>query len=158
MKILITGAAGFVGQRLLAHLLALGRLELVDEQGRLSTHEIQGIAGFDREPGAILDQRVRYFVGDIASPRALESCLDAETDVVFHLAALVSGSAEADLELGLRVNLDGMRHLLARCVELGHRPQLIYSSSIAVFGVGMPALVDDDTRPMPLLSYGAQKL
>lgn len=158
MKILITGAAGFVGQRLMAHLLALDALTVVGEDGRTRPRPITGIVAVDRAEGELRDPRVRSVVADVSHPDALEGCLDAETHVVFHLAAVVSGSAEADLELGMRVNLDGMRHLLARCARLGHRPHLVFSSSIAVFGVGMPALVTDATQPMPLLSYGAQKL
>ncbi|MEZ5653357.1 MAG: NAD-dependent epimerase/dehydratase family protein [Burkholderiaceae bacterium] len=158
MKILITGGAGFVGQALLGHLLDRGKVELAGDDGRTTLHDIEGIVCLDRGSGAIVDPRVRYVVGDISRAESLEACFDADTGVVFHLAAVVSGTAEADLDLGMRVNLDGMRHLLARSARLGHCPHLIFSSSIAVFGVGMPAVVDDQTQPMPLLSYGAQKL
>jgi nucleoside-diphosphate-sugar epimerase len=78
--------------------------------------------------------------------------------VVVHLAAVVSGTAEADFDLGMRVNLDGTRHLLEACRALGTAPRLLFSSSIAVFGGALPPVVDDSTTPTPQGSYGIQKL
>jgi nucleoside-diphosphate-sugar epimerase len=77
---------------------------------------------------------------------------------VVHLAAVVSGTAEADFDLGMRVNLDGTRHLLEACRALGTAPRLLFSSSIAVFGGALPPVVSDATTPTPQGSYGIQKL
>ena len=79
-------------------------------------------------------------------------------DSVFHLAAVVSGAAEADFDLGMRVNLDGTRALLEALRGEGRRPKVVFSSSVAVFGGALPAMVDDATTPMPQSSYGVQKL
>jgi nucleoside-diphosphate-sugar epimerase len=157
-KMLITGGAGFVGQRLLDRVLGAAALTVSEVQGGTAEVTVDEVVCLDVAEGARRDPRVRYVVGDISRREVVDACLDADTGIVFHLAAVVSGSAEADLELGQRVNLDGMRHLLARCASLGHQPMFVFSSSIAVFGVGMPARVTDETQPMPLLSYGAQKL
>jgi nucleoside-diphosphate-sugar epimerase len=81
-----------------------------------------------------------------------------DTSVVVHLAAVVSGTAEADFDLGMRVNLDGTRHLLQACRAAGQSPRVLFSSSIAVFGGDLPDVVTDATTPTPQGSYGIQKL
>jgi nucleoside-diphosphate-sugar epimerase len=77
---------------------------------------------------------------------------------VFHLASLVSGGAEQNFELGTKVNLDATRDLLEACRLTGHRPRFVFASSIAVYGGELPAVVTDETPPLPRMSYGAQKL
>ena len=83
--------------------------------------------------------------------------IDADTCSVFHLAAVVSGQAEADFDLGMRVNLDATRLLLDTCRAVGHRPRVVFTSSVAVYGGTLPEVVRDDTAVNPQSSYGAQK-
>jgi len=98
-------------------------------------------------------------VADISEPGAAEAALATRPDVIFHLAAVVSGEAEADLDKGYRVNLDGTRRLLdaIRTVGGGYRPRVVFSSSIAVFGPPFPDAIGDEHAPAPRTSYGAQK-
>jgi len=83
--------------------------------------------------------------------------LQRDTRVVFHLAAIVSGQAEQEFDLGMRINLDGTRRLLDACRELPQAPRFLFSSSVAVYGGDMPAVLGDDTPVCPQTSYGAQK-
>lgn len=151
-NILITGAAGFLGGRLARALLARGG---------------PGAAGsalrFDRltlldtiEPSAG-DPRVRTVAGDIADRRLVDGLIDAGTGVIFHLAAVVSGMAEADFDIGMRVNLDATRTLLEACRARGHRPRFVFSSSVAVYGGPLPDPVPDSAALTPQTSYGTQK-
>ncbi|WP_369798729.1 D-erythronate dehydrogenase [Achromobacter sp. DMS1] len=103
------------------------------------------------------DARVRAMAGDISDPAVLERAIDAKTRVIFHLAAVVSGQAEADFDLGMRINLDASRALLERCRQLGHCPRVVFTSSVAVYGGALPEVVRDDTALNPQSSYGAQK-
>ena len=108
--------------------------------------------------GGIIDAKVRNKAGDIGDASTVAALVDKDTAVVVHLAAVVSGTAEADFGLGMRVNLDGTRNLLDACRAQGHRPRLLFSSSIAVFGGDLPPVVTDATTPTPQGSYGTQKL
>lgn len=157
MRILVTGGAGFLGQQLIARLLAQGSVRLDDALGARE-HPIDSITCFDVTEGALRDPRVRNLAGDLGDPGVVRALVDRDTAVVVHLAAVVSGTAEADFDLGMRVNLDGTRHLLDACRAAGHAPRLLFSSSIAVFGGMLPAVVDDATAPTPQGSYGTQKL
>lgn len=156
MKIVVTGGAGFLGQRLIRALLERGRLSRADgtEAG------IEQIVSVDQaQPGRlIVDDRVGYVAGDIGAPHFLSHVLAADTDSVFHLAAVVSGAAEADFDLGMRVNLDGTRALLDACRMQQATPRVVFASSVAVFGGALPEVVTDDTAPTPQTSYGVQKL
>ncbi|MGE3928273.1 MAG: NAD-dependent epimerase/dehydratase family protein, partial [Lautropia sp.] len=158
MKILITGGAGFLGQQLIAALLAAGKLELADAAGQRVAHPIDRIVSFDVAAGRIEDARVDNRTGDIGDPQVVAGLVDRDTAAIVHLAAVVSGTAEADFDLGMRVNLDGTRHLLDACRRAGHQPRLLFSSSIAVFGGQLPPVVTDATTPTPQGSYGTQKL
>ena len=154
MKIVITGGAGFLGQRLARQLLALGSLQ--DRAGQLQP--IAKIVLVDVVAATGLDDpRIEQVSGDIADPALLARVIDSGTDVIFHLAAIVSGQAEADFELGMRINLDASRLLLERCRACGHAPRVIFTSSVAVFGGALPAVVQDDTALQPQSSYGVQK-
>jgi nucleoside-diphosphate-sugar epimerase len=154
MKVLITGGAGFLGQRLARCLLARGRL--TDSQGR--ERAIDQIVLLDVAAATGLDDpRLRAVTGDIADPGLLARAVDRDTAAVFHLAAVVSGQAEADFELGMRINLDASRQLLEVCRGLGHRPKVVFTSSVAVYGGPLPELVRDDTALSPQSSYGTQK-
>ena len=153
MKILVTGGAGFLGQQLIRALLERGKLRLDDEEV-----SIERIVCFDRSVGVLQDPRVENVAGDIADSSVVQRLVDRDTAAIVHLAAVVSGTAEADFDLGMQVNLDGTRLLLETCRAVGHRPRLLFSSSIAVFGGDLPELVDDSTTPTPQGSYGVQKL
>jgi nucleoside-diphosphate-sugar epimerase len=95
--------------------------------------------------------------GDVADPEAVAAAIPAGTEVVFHLAAVVSAAAEADFDLGMKVNLHGTLAVLAACRALGTRPRVIFTSSVASFGGGQDAVVPDEGRQVPTNSYGAQK-
>jgi nucleoside-diphosphate-sugar epimerase len=134
MRILVTGAAGYIGSALARALGARG-------------HEV--VATDQAAPAPL--------IGNIAYPQFARSLVTAEVGAVFHLASLVSGGAEQNFELGTKVNLDATRDLLEACRLAGQRPKFVFASSIAVYGAGSPE-VTDETPPNPRLSYGAQKL
>ncbi|WP_249605425.1 D-erythronate dehydrogenase [Chromobacterium sp. IRSSSOUMB001] len=153
MKILITGAAGFIGDRLARELL---------QRGRLDTHKIERLLLADLHPPAMdlqLDPRVDTFVGDLL--QLADSLPGHALDGVFHLASAVSAECERDFDLGLSANLDSTRALLDALRRAGRRPRLVFSSSVAVFGADpalpLPAVIDDRSLPAPQTSYGAQK-
>ena len=154
MKILITGGAGFLGRRLANKLLERGTLK--DAGG--NDARIDQIVLVDIAQGApFADKRVRHIIGDIGDPDFLRSTIDSSTDSIFHLAAIVSGQAEADFDLGMRINVDASRQLLDICRGLGHHPKVVFASSVAVFGGELPAMVLDTTALTPQSSYGTQK-
>jgi D-erythronate 2-dehydrogenase len=150
MKIVITGGCGFLGRRLALLLLEKGSgFGAIDE-----------LVLFDNAPSALPlpdDKRVRLVTGDIADRAIVKVLITPGTDAVFHLAAIVSGQAEADTDLGYRVNLDGTRAVLDACRALGSAPRLVFASSLAVYGGELPPAVGDDTALHPQTSYGAQK-
>lgn len=148
--ILVTGAAGFVGMHVVKQLL--GREGLGGGQQRFDRIIIS-----DRATPLVSDPRIRAIPGNVADPEFARSLVTSEVTTVFHLAGVVSGAAEADLDLGLAVNLDGTRVLMDACRALGHAPRFIFASSIAAFGMPVPARIDDDTPGIPSMSYGTQK-
>ena len=156
MKVVITGGAGFLGQLLIRTLCARGRL--TDASG--SEREIEQIVAIDQGHTSRLhvDERVGYVVGDISQPALLKHVLATDTASLFHLAAAVSGAAEADFDLGMRVNLDGTRALLEACRVQRAPVKMVFASSVAVFGGALPAEVTDETAATPVSSYGVQKL
>jgi nucleoside-diphosphate-sugar epimerase len=154
MKVLITGGGGFIGYRLARKLAERGTLAGPDG----AQTPIAAITLFDAALPPNPDPRLRCFAGDIAAPGAIAAALDPETTSVFHLAAVVSGGAEADFDLGYRVNLDGTRLLLEQCRKLGGAPRLVFASSVAAFGGSLPEVLDDSTIANPQTSYGAQKV
>jgi len=154
MEVLITGGAGFLGTRLAKALLARGTL--TGPEGDLQT--IDCLTLLDIVPASIDDPRARVVVGDIADPEVIARALTPQTTSIFHLAAIVSGQAEADFELGMRINFDATRVILDRARTLGTRPRVVFTSSVAVFGGPLPAQVTDGTIATPQSSYGAQKL
>jgi nucleoside-diphosphate-sugar epimerase len=154
MNVLITGGAGFLGQRLARELLARG--EQSDSQGRV--RRIARLVLADVVPANDFgDERVRIVTGDIADSALLRQAIDTDTTSIFHLAAIVSGQAEADFDLGMRINLDASRLLLDFCRELGHAPKVVFTSSVAVYGGKLPDVVQDHTALNPRSSYGTQK-
>ncbi|QGM21771.1 NAD-dependent epimerase/dehydratase family protein [Spiribacter sp. 2438] len=163
MKIAVTGAAGFLGQKFIARVLADPHLptpagvQPVEELRLLDVTEpmVPGVvpAGSSATRPAVVSQ-----VGDIIDSKALARLLGDSVDVIIHLAAVVSSAAEADLDLGLRVNLDGTRAMLEACRGLPEPPMVIFASSVAVYGGALPDRVRDDTALTPQSSYGAQKV
>lgn len=161
MHILITGGAGFVGVRLARTLLAIGSLALNGAKAQT----IQTITLADRvaAPADLLaDARIISLVGDLNDLLQQRKLPSANTNIVFHLAAAVSGECEADFDLGMRSNYEATRSLLEACRALNTKPTFVFASSLAVFGkvpgFPMPALIEDDTLPTPQSSYGTQKL
>ena len=165
VNVVITGGAGFLGSRLARELLAAGSLGVAGGQAQ----PISRLTLIDRvaaPPDLAADNRVATVRGDLgelldtsdAGP-ATDALADA--DVIFHLAAAVSGECEADFDLGMRANLHATESLLAACRALGTNPVVVFSSSVAVFGASeehpLPAVVDDQTLPNPQTSYGVQK-
>ena len=158
MNIVITGGAGFLGQRLCTALLKRGTLADAQRHPR----PIQQIRLFDvvLPATAPASPQVSALVGDINNPQDLQRALgagDEAANTVFHLAAVVSGEAEQNFDLGMRVNLDGTRALLDACRHLAVPPKVIFTSSLAVFGGPLPDPVPDAWPVFPQNSYGAQK-
>jgi len=153
MHILITGAAGMIGRKLVARLT---------DEGALNGRPIEKLTLID----VGTPQRPEKFAGtvvttaaDIADPAAARAAVAGRPDVIFHLAAVVSGEAEVDFEKGMHVNLDGSRVLIEaiRAAGEGYCPRLVFTSSIAVFGAPFPEAIADDFHHTPLTSYGTQK-
>jgi len=154
MNIVITGGAGFLGRRLAQKLLERGTLRGQDGSDRA----IDQITLVDVVSSpAFADRRILQLTGDVADLPLLESAIDTNTASIFHLAAVVSGMAEADFDVGMRVNLDASRILLDVCRARGHCPRVVFTSSVAVYGGDLPATVTDATAVHPQSSYGTQK-
>jgi D-erythronate 2-dehydrogenase len=154
MHILIIGAAGMVGRKLTAALVKTGalagkpieRLTLTD----VVAPEAPNFGG-----------KVETQVADLPAAGVAASLVAGRPDVIFHLAAVVSGEAEADFDKGYRINLDGTRLLLEAIRQEGmespYKPRLVFTSSIAVFGAPFPEAIGDEFLSAPLTSYGTQK-
>jgi nucleoside-diphosphate-sugar epimerase len=155
MHVMIIGAAGMIGRKLtdqLAKDKALGGRE-IQSLTLADVVEPQAPAGFT---GA-----VETVVTDLSEARAAEKLVAKRPDTIFHLAAIVSGEAEADFEKGYRINLDGTRYLfdaIRREASTGpYKPRVVFTSSLAVFGAPLPEKIGDEFFSTPLTSYGAQK-
>ena len=170
VNVVITGGAGFLGSRLARELLAAGSLEVAGGEAR-PLSRVTLIDQAPVPPDLAADERVTAVRGDLAElldpaaagPDTLAiGGIGDGADVIFHLAAAVSGECEADFDLGIRANLRATEALLASCRALGTSPLVVFSSSLAVFGGSadhpLPAVVDDQTLPNPQTSYGAQKV
>jgi len=151
MRILITGAAGMVGRKLIARLI---------KDGTLNGKPITSIDAVDvvaaEWPASTISFHAQ--VGDLAVPAFVDGLAGLKPDVVFHLAGIVSGEAEANFDLGYRVNLDGTRMLFEAIRRAKLSPRIVFTSSIAVFGAPFPAVIPDDFHLTPLTSYGTQKM
>jgi nucleoside-diphosphate-sugar epimerase len=143
MKVLITGGGGFLGSRLAA------AFQAKHPEAKITLLDVSFPPGLDR---------FNRIAGDVASREVIAKALGSDTDAIFHLAAVVSGGAEADFDLGYRVNLDGTRELLEASRKLAKPPKVVYTSSVAAFGGMLPEVLDDTTTPAPQTSYGTQKV
>lgn len=154
MRIVITGGAGFLGGRLARAILE--RKSLTD--GRGETRPVRELVLVDVvAPASWGDSRVRAVQGSLHERAVADAVLTPSTDSVFHLAAVVSGQAEADFDIGMRVNVDATRNLLERCRACIAPPKFVFASSLAVFGGTLPDPVPDDAPLTPRSSYGTQK-
>jgi D-erythronate 2-dehydrogenase len=153
MRIVITGGAGFLGSRLTRKLLERGTLTVHGHQREIASIVLLDVV----EAAGFADPRVTALTGDLADPATAAHVVTPDTDSVFHLAAVVSGHAEADFDIGMRVNLDATRVLLERCRTLARPPKFVFTSSVAVFGGHLPDPVPDNAPITPQASYGAQK-
>jgi nucleoside-diphosphate-sugar epimerase len=155
MKVVITGGAGFLGKKLARRLLQ--QESIVGTDG--TPQAVSEILLFDvvKASGPGLDDpRVKTLAGDIANFATVQSIVQGAA-TVFHFAAVVSAGAEADFDLGYRVNLDGTRNVLEACRALGTNPRVVFTSSLAAYGGELPPAVTDDTPLTPQTSYGSQK-
>ena len=146
MKIVITGGAGFLGQRLAKRLL-----EKYPDSLSLVLADRVTTGAFDA------DSRVKSAVCDITDGTEVQRLVTPDTAVIYHLAAIVSGQAEAEFDLGMKINLEATRTLLEISRRLPVPPKFVFTSSLAVFGGNLPAVVTDQTAVCPQSSYGAQK-
>jgi D-erythronate 2-dehydrogenase len=151
MKILIIGGAGMVGRKLAQRLATDGHLG-----GKTITAlTMQDVVMPTSPPGAGFP--VKTVVGDLSVPTEATKLLADKPDVIFHLAAIVSGEAEQEFDKGYRINLDGTRYLLEAARHAGNKPRVVFTSSIAVFGAPFPDAIGDEFFNTPLTSYGTQK-
>ena len=144
MKVLVTGANGFLGRRVIASLLS-------------QPTPPHRIVAADIVAGAFDDVRVSAKAGDVADPGFVSAIVEPDIDVVFHLAAVLSGQAEAEFDLGLRVNIEGTYHLLQACRRLQKPVRFVFSSTVAVFGGPLPEVVPETMAVWPQSSYGTAK-
>jgi D-erythronate 2-dehydrogenase len=153
MRVLIIGAAGMLGAKLVGLLAKAGSVAGQDISA-LVRHDVV-LAGAPPESSFAIETHI----GDLSTPGEADKIIADRPDVIFHLAAIVSGEAEADFDKGYRINLDGTRHLLEaiRLKGSGYCPRVIFTSSIAVFGAPFPGEIEDDFLCAPLTSYGTQK-
>jgi nucleoside-diphosphate-sugar epimerase len=146
VRVVITGGCGFLGRR-----VALRLMERTD---------LDELVLFDNATSALPlpeDRRLGLVTGDIADRATVRGVISPGTSSVFHFAAVVSGEAEADTDLGYRVNLGGTRAVLDACRALGTCPRVVFASSLAVYGGVLPPTVGEDTPLTPQTSYGTQK-
>ncbi|OUS05278.1 NAD-dependent dehydratase [Rhodobacterales bacterium 52_120_T64] len=154
MKILITGGGGFIGQKLAKKLC---------EAGTLNQQKITGITLADVVEPASSETNipVHRIISDISSGSDVDALFEGKPDVIYHLAAIVSGAAEADFDLGMRINLGGTMNVFSAARKLGESsgtsPMVIYASSVAVHGGEAPETVTDGIELNPQTSYGIQK-
>lgn len=155
MHILVIGAAGMVGRKLTEALVRDGGIG-----GRpIERFTLADVVAADRPAG--FAGAVESVAADLSAPGVAAGLVATRPDLIFHLAAIVSGEAEADFEKGYRINLDGTRLLLEAIRLEGrtapYRPRLVFTSSIAVFGAPFPDAIGDEFFSTPLTSYGTQK-
>jgi D-erythronate 2-dehydrogenase len=151
MKVLVTGAAGMVGRKFCE---ALGKHRTI---GSNPVDRLTMTDTITPDPPAGVPFSVSILPGDISDAAFAESLAADRPDIIYHLAAVVSGEAEADFDKGYRVNLRGIQQLFEAVRRANYRPRLVFASSIAVFGTPFPETIPEDFAPAPLTSYGTQK-
>ncbi|MBN9040381.1 MAG: NAD-dependent epimerase [Rhizobiales bacterium 62-47] len=153
MHILVLGAAGMVGRKLVERLARDGRLGKRD----ITRMTLQDVVAPQAPANTSIP--VKIVTSDFANAGTAAPLVAERPDVIFHLAAIVSGEAEAEFDKGYRINLDGTRYLIdaIRVVGGGYKPRLVFTSSIAVFGAPFPDKIGDEFFHTPLTSYGTQK-
>jgi len=156
MKVIITGGGGFLGQRLAAALIARGGLSPESSAPASLTELVLLDQVFPAN--RFQDDRVRYLEGDISEPKFVAQATASGADAVFHLAAVVSAQAESDIDLGMRVNIDGVRAVLEACRSPATAPRFVFTSSVAAFGGDLPQVVTDTSPVTPQSSYGTHKV
>ena len=150
MKVLITGADGYIGRALSQRLAAPG--------AQLQGRPVEQLVLCDlRLPQAPPGAHVQTVEGSVADPAVIEATTRHAPDVVFHLASVPSGQSESAYELGMGVNVHATMALVQALRREGPPPTVVFTSSIAVFGAPLPPRIDDDTPLLPGLSYGAAK-
>jgi nucleoside-diphosphate-sugar epimerase len=151
MKVLIIGGAGMIGRKL---------AERLARDGALGGKDISSLTLYDVVEGAVpagARMQVKLITGDLPAEGEARRIIADRPDAVFHLAAIVSGEAEQDFDKGYRINMDGTRNLLEAVRHAGHKPRVVFASSIAVFGAPFPNEIGDEFFNTPLTSYGTQK-
>jgi nucleoside-diphosphate-sugar epimerase len=153
LHILVIGGAGMIGAKLIGRLAADGAIN-GRPVTRLTRHDV-----VLAPPPPVTTFPIETFASDLSEPGEAEKLVGSRPDLIFHLAAIVSGEAEADFAKGYRINLDGTRYLFeaVRRVGDGYAPRVVFTSSIAVFGAPFPEAIPDEFFTTPLTSYGTQK-
>ncbi len=150
MHVVILGGGGFLGSRLAKKLLE-GSGQVQEEITRLT---VVDIAFFKDDPK---DSRLEYIQGDFSDKAMIKAVLQKQPGLIFHLAAIVSGEAEKNLDLGMRINFHASLQLLELCRTLAFHPRIVFASSVAVFGGDVDKVILDETNAKPRSSYGTQK-
>jgi D-erythronate 2-dehydrogenase len=156
MKVLITGGCGFLGLRLARALSEKDRFPGPD--GAAAEIDEIVLCDLSTPPALPRDRRLAVKRLDITDANAVREIVTEDTGVVFHLAAVVSSAAEADFDLGVRVNVHGTLNLLEACRKLMNAPRVVFASSVAAYGGDMPVVIEDMTAVTPQSSYGTQKV
>lgn len=158
MRILVTGAAGFIGQMVVNALSARDTLMLNGRERRIAAILATDIAEQPLLALAETHRRVHALPGALSDPAVQARVTEDAPDLVIHLAAVVSGQAEADYDLGMEVNLQATIDLINACRQMPKPPVFLFSSSVAVFSCAANDTIDENTLPAPRSSYGTQKL
>jgi D-erythronate 2-dehydrogenase len=151
MRVLIIGGGGMVGRKLAERLARDGRLGT----NAISHLTLQDVVAAGKPAAAKFP--VEIVASDLSDPATAPKLVAAKPDVIFHLAAIVSGEAEQEFDKGYRINMDGTRYLLEAVRQAGNKPRVVFTSSIAVFGAPFPDQIGDEFFTTPLTSYGTQK-
>lgn len=144
-RIVVTGAAGFIGSRIVDRLL--DDPEYANAQITISDLKLSGRS----------DERLRLLEGDFCDPLVLAEMVGDGVDLLFHLGGIMGGTAETNYDLARRVNVDATLSLFEALRNEANPPRVVFASSIAVFGPPLPPVIDDDTHPVATMNYGAQK-
>ncbi|MBD3626676.1 D-erythronate dehydrogenase [Cyclobacterium sp.] len=145
MHVLIIGAGGFIGSRLAME------FRQNNPSASISLFDRQFPESLKKDPGFSCVE------GDFGDQTQTDLLLEKKPDLIFHLAAVVSGEAEKNFDLGMKVNLKGSLHLLEKCRALGHQPRIVFASSCGIFGGDVRQVISENTAPKPRSSYGTQK-